>query len=114
MWIVAIAWMYVALLMALSEAVSPVGSVLGAIITLLFYGVLPTALVMYVLGTPQRRKARLAREVAEHAADPASTALTTPSPPSPPSSSPPSPPIDGDAGSLPPSDPIAPEGKEAR
>ncbi len=69
MWIVAIAWMYVALMMAVSEAVSPVGSVLGAIITLLFYGVLPTALVMYVLGTPQRRKARRVRQAAEEDAE---------------------------------------------
>jgi hypothetical protein len=32
MWIVAIAWMYVALMMALAEATSTQGSVLGAII----------------------------------------------------------------------------------
>ena len=33
MWIVAIAWMYVAMMMAVAEATSPQGSMLGAIIT---------------------------------------------------------------------------------
>ena len=52
MWIVAIAWMYVALLMALAEATSTQGSILGAIITFVMYGVGPLALVMYLIGTP--------------------------------------------------------------
>ncbi|RZL03757.1 MAG: hypothetical protein EOP36_03360 [Rubrivivax sp.] len=68
MWIVAIAWMFVVLLMTVAEAVSPVGSVLGAITTFFLYGVGPLALVMYLLGTPLRRKARLAREAAADAA----------------------------------------------
>jgi hypothetical protein len=62
MWIIAIAWMFVAVLMAIAEAVSPVGSVLGAIITLLFYGVFPCALLMYILGSEQRKRARQAAE----------------------------------------------------
>jgi mannose/fructose/N-acetylgalactosamine-specific phosphotransferase system component IID len=62
MWIIAIAWMFVAVLMAIAEAVSPVGSVLGAIITLLFYGVFPCALLMYILTSGQRRRARQAAE----------------------------------------------------
>ena len=33
MYLVLIAWMYVALMMAVAEATSPVGSVLGAIVT---------------------------------------------------------------------------------
>lgn len=65
MWIVAIAWMYVALMMALAEATSTQGSVLGAVITFLMYGVGPLALVMYLLGTPARRRARRAAEEAE-------------------------------------------------
>jgi hypothetical protein len=60
--IVALAWLYVALMMALAEATSPVGSVLGAIVTLLGYGVLPVALVSYILATPARRRARKASE----------------------------------------------------
>jgi mannose/fructose/N-acetylgalactosamine-specific phosphotransferase system component IID len=63
MWIIAIAWMFVAVLMAVTEAVSPVGTVLGAIITLLFYGVLPCSLLMYILSTGQRKRARQAAEM---------------------------------------------------
>ena len=62
MYLVAIAWLYVALMMALAEGLHPNGTVLGAIVTFLFYGLLPTALVMYVMGTPLRRKARLRAE----------------------------------------------------
>ena len=69
MWIVAIAWMYVALMMALAEATNPQGTVLGAVITFLMYGVAPLSLVMYLLGTPNRRRARLARERAEFEAE---------------------------------------------
>lgn len=68
MWIVAIAWMYVAVMMTVAEAVSPQGTLLGAFFTLLLYGIAPLALVMYLLGTPARRRARRAREAAEHAA----------------------------------------------
>jgi len=64
-YLVAIAWLYVALMMAVAEATHSNGTVLGAIVTFLLYGLLPTALVLYVMGTPLRRKARLAREAAE-------------------------------------------------
>lgn len=60
--IVALAWLYVALMMTLAEATSPVGSVLGAIVTFVGYGVLPVALVSYILATPARRRARKAAE----------------------------------------------------
>lgn len=65
MWIVAIAWMYVATMMTVAEAASPNGSVLAAIGIFFFYGLFPTALVMYLLNTPRRRKARLAQEARE-------------------------------------------------
>ena len=57
MYLIVIAWLYVTLLMALAEAFSTQGSVLGAIITYVFYGLLPMALVVYLMGTPLRRKA---------------------------------------------------------
>ena len=56
MYLIVIAWLYVTLLMALAEAFSSQGSVLGAIITFLLYGVLPMSLVIYLWGTPLRRK----------------------------------------------------------
>lgn len=65
MHIVPIAWLYVALMMAVAEANHPLGSVLGACITFLLYGVGPVALVMYLMGTPARRRAIKAREAAE-------------------------------------------------
>lgn len=64
MYLVALAWLYVALLMAVAEATSPIGTVLGAIITFVLYGLMPIALVMYLLGTPGRRRVRRMREAA--------------------------------------------------
>lgn len=64
MYLVAMAWMFVVVLMAAAEAMSPVGSVLGAVFTLLLYGVLPVSIVLYVMGTPARRRARRAAEQA--------------------------------------------------
>jgi len=97
MWIVAIAWIYVAVMMALAEATSPQGTVLGAVITFLFYGVAPTALVMYLLGTPDRRRARRKAEAeaeAQHRAQQAASAQA-------------------DAGGLTASAAVAAEGKES-
>ncbi len=62
MHIVALAWMFVVVLMALAEATSTQGTVLGAFFTLLLYGVLPLGLVLYLMGTPLRRRARRAAE----------------------------------------------------
>ena len=58
MYLIVIAWLYVTLLMGLAEAFSTQGSVLGAIFTFLLYGLLPMSLVVYLMGTPLRRKAR--------------------------------------------------------
>ena len=58
MHLVALAWNYVVLMMALAEALAPQGTVLGAIITFMLYGVLPLSIVLYVMGSPMRRRAR--------------------------------------------------------
>jgi hypothetical protein len=70
MYLVVIAWLYVAVMMALAEAFSGTGTVLGAIVTFFLYGLLPISLVVYLMGTPLRRKARLAAEQAAHDPDP--------------------------------------------
>lgn len=57
MYLVVIAWMYVVLLMSLAEAFSSQGSLLGALVTLVLYGVLPLSIVVYILGTPARKRA---------------------------------------------------------
>ncbi len=58
MYLVAIAWIYVVLMMAVAEATNTTGTLLGAIITFVLYGVMPLALVMYLLATPARRAAK--------------------------------------------------------
>jgi mannose/fructose/N-acetylgalactosamine-specific phosphotransferase system component IID len=64
MYIVAIAWIYVALMMSVAEATNTNGTVLGGIVTFILYGILPTAIIIYIMGTPQRKRARLALEKA--------------------------------------------------
>ena len=58
MHIVTIAWLFVVVLMTLAEATSSQGTLLGAFFTLLLYGLLPLGIVLYVMGTPMRRRAR--------------------------------------------------------
>ena len=91
MYIVPIAWIYVALMMAVAEATNSNGTVFGAIITFLLYGLGPVVLVMYLMGSPSRRRAIKAKEAAElaerYSAQP-------------------------NAGSEPAADPVTPVGKE--
>ena len=69
--LIAAAWVFVAVLAAAAEATSPAGTVIGAVFTLLLYGVLPLSIVLYLGATPHRRRARLAREAqAQSAAAP--------------------------------------------
>ena len=70
MYLVAIAWLYVTLMMAVAEAMAPGGTVLGAIVTFMLYGLLPLSIVLYILATPARKRARRAREEAASAVDP--------------------------------------------
>ena len=61
MYIVAIAWMYVALMMAVAEATNTNGTVLGAIVTFILYGLLPVVLVVYLMHSPARNRANKAK-----------------------------------------------------
>jgi hypothetical protein len=65
MYLVVIAWLYVALMMAVAEAASPIGTLAGAFFTFVLYGAGPVALVVYIMDTPRRRKAVRARAAAE-------------------------------------------------
>jgi membrane protein implicated in regulation of membrane protease activity len=94
MYLVAIAWMYVVVMMSIAEATSSQGTVLGAVFTLLLYGVLPLSIVLYLLGTPSRRRAQRQAEAAEVAA---ATTTTSAQP---------------DGGGHPAGDAVAPERKE--
>lgn len=62
LYIVAIGWMFVVVLMSVVEATASNGTVLGAFFTFLLYGVVPLSLVLYLLGTPLRAKQRQAKE----------------------------------------------------
>jgi len=74
MYIVAIAWIYVVFMMAITEA-----NAVAGVMTFLLYGVFPLTIVLYLMGTPQRKRnrqraensARLAaqEEAAQAAAD---------------------------------------------
>lgn len=68
MYLVVIGWIYVVLMMSVAEAFNSTGTVLGAIVTFFLYGLMPVILVVYLMRTPQRRKANKAREAAEHQA----------------------------------------------
>jgi hypothetical protein len=63
MYIVAIAWIYVTLLMALTET-----SFVAGLATFLFYGLFPLALFLWLVGTPERRRRRLRAANAANAA----------------------------------------------
>ncbi len=51
MYIIAIAWLYVAFLMAVSET-----SLVAGVMTFIFYGLLPCALLLWILGAPQSKR----------------------------------------------------------
>lgn len=89
MYIIPIAWLYVAVMMSVAEATATNGSILGAIITLILYGLLPVGLILYFMGAPGRKRAIRAREAAELQAS-----------------------RQPDAGSLAPTDAVPPVGKE--
>lgn len=67
MYIVPIGWLYVTMMMAVVEATSDTGTVLGAIITFMLYGLLPTGIMVYLMTTPARKRAIKAREELEAA-----------------------------------------------
>jgi len=94
MYLIAIAWIYVAFMMAVAEATHAQGTVIGAILTFVLYGVAPVSLLMYLMGRPGRRRARRVREAREEAAAAAAASA------------------EPDAGGQPPADAVAPVRKE--
>ncbi|MBO9535107.1 hypothetical protein [Herbaspirillum sp.] len=53
MYIVAIAWLYVVFMMSITEQ-----SAVAGVTTFLLYGVFPLTVVLYLMGTPQRKRNR--------------------------------------------------------
>ncbi len=104
MYLIPIAWLYVVVMMAVAEATNSNGTILGAIVTFVLYGLLPIGLILYFMGAPGRKRAIRARDAAElqaaqaHAAATQTTNAQASSQP--------------DAGSLAATDAVAPVGKE--
>lgn len=59
MYIIAIGWLWVALMMAITEA-----NLVAGVLSFTFYGLLPCALLLWLLGTPARRRRTAANESA--------------------------------------------------
>ena len=57
MYVIAIGWLYVTLLMAATEE-----NITAGVLTFVVYGAAPLALLLWLFGTPQRNRKRLARE----------------------------------------------------
>jgi hypothetical protein len=57
MHIVAIAWIYVVLMMSITEH-----SVVAGIATFLLYGVFPVSIILYLMHAPERRRKRKAAQ----------------------------------------------------
>jgi hypothetical protein len=94
MYIIPLAWLYVALMMAAAEATNSNGTLLGALITFVLYGLLPIGLMLYFMGTPARKRALREREAAERAEYLSQSTLAP------------------DAGGHAPTDPVAPVAEE--
>jgi hypothetical protein len=58
-YIIAIAWLYVTLLMALTER-----SFVAGVATFVFYGLVPLAILLWLIATPARRRRRRAAQAA--------------------------------------------------
>ena len=100
MYIIPIAWLYVALMMSVAEATNSNGTLLGAIVTFVLYGLLPIGLLLYIMGTPGRKRALRERAEQERAAFEARAADAAPLGNAP------------DAGGQAPADSVAPVRKE--
>lgn len=65
MHIVVIAWIYVVLMMSIAEH-----SVVAGIMTFLLYGVLPLTIILYLMGSPSRKRRRQAGQNAAKVSTP--------------------------------------------
>lgn len=52
MYIIAIGWLYITVLMAATET-----NLVAGVLTLVFYGLAPVALLLWIFGSPGRRRA---------------------------------------------------------
>jgi hypothetical protein len=57
--IVAIAWLYVVFMMSITEQ-----SAVAGVATFLLYGIIPLTIVLYLMGTPQRKRNQKMKKLA--------------------------------------------------
>lgn len=57
MYLIAIAWLYVVVIVSVSD-----DTVLGGLVTFFFWGLGPLALFLWIFGTPARRRSKARRE----------------------------------------------------
>ncbi len=62
MYIIAIAWLYVTVLMAATEK-----TITAGLLTFIFYGLLPCALLLWILGVKHRRHKQIAKLLSDDA-----------------------------------------------
>jgi len=60
LYLIAIAWVYVVLMMSLAES-----SLIAGIMTFIFYCIIPLGLVLYILSSPARKRQRKLDEAAQ-------------------------------------------------
>ena len=75
MHIIAIGWLWVAFMMAITQK-----TIVSGVSTFIFYGLLPCALLIYLLTTPARRKRIRQRAAEEEAAKNHAAAAAEPPP----------------------------------
>jgi hypothetical protein len=63
-YIVAIGWLYVVIMMAVTET-----SFLSGVVTLFCYGIIPLGLFLWIAGTPQRRRRAASVDAADEKPD---------------------------------------------
>jgi hypothetical protein len=60
MYIIAIGWLYVVVMMSITET-----SFIAGLMTFLFYGLVPLGIFLWLFGTPQRRRSMAAKQNAD-------------------------------------------------
>lgn len=73
MYIVAIGWLYVVLMMAITEH-----TVIAGLATFVFYGLFPVAILVYIMGAPGRLRRRKAEEARQAKSAPAPSSSVAP------------------------------------
>jgi hypothetical protein len=73
MYIVAIGWIYVVLMMSITET-----SITAGVMTFVLYCILPLGVILYLLSTPERRRRRVALEKMQNSETPAAILSNNP------------------------------------